>query len=374
MLTFSSLLSSLKFFLTAAIISAALTPLVRKIGISIDAVAKENSRTVHHGQIVRIGGLAIFCAFFVTMAFFMKADSTINAIMVGGFIVFIGGLIDDIYDLKPIIKFAIQTIGALYVVLVGGIRLSEINLSFIHIDFSVISILISIFWIVGVTNAINLIDGLDGLSCGISSIVLIVVGLIALFMGRRDVCIIAIILLGSILGFLPYNFHPAKLFVGDSGALFMGFMIACLSLMGFKTSTFISLGFPIIILFVPLADTSLAIIRRKVSGHKISEADRSHLHHVLMYKLGLSHKTVVLVLYLVTFLFGVCAVLTYFHETAGLIMLLILCIIAWIFIELTGMINPKFHPLVSLCRKITGWPKKSDDAIFEANKITHKES
>lgn len=368
-----SFTSALKYFLVAAIFSCVFTPIVEKIGLAIKAYAVENERTVHHGKIVRIGGLAIFAAFFITMAIFMKADSTINAILVGGFIVFIGGFIDDLYDLKPIIKFAFQMIAAIYVVLVGGIRLTEINLSFIHIDLSIISTIVSLLWIVGVTNAINLIDGLDGLSCGISSIVLVVVGLIAYFMGRRDVAVICIILMGAILGFLPYNFHPARLFVGDSGALFMGYMISCLALMGFKTSTFISLGFPIIILFVPLADTSLAIIRRKVSGHKISEADRSHLHHVLMYKLGLSHTKVVLTLYLVTFLFGSCAIITYFHETAGLIMLFVLCIIAWIFIELTGMINPKFHPMVSLCRKITKHPKKTDNAIFEANKINHKE-
>lgn len=367
------ILSAFKFFIPAAVLSIVFTPIVSKIGLAIKAYAVENQRTVHHGKIVRIGGLAIFASFFVTMAIFMKADSTINAILVGGFIVFMGGLIDDIYDLKPVIKFGIQLIGAFYVVLVGGIRLTEINLPFIHVDFKVLSIAISIFWIVGVTNAINLIDGLDGLSCGISSIVLAVVGLIAYFMGRIDVATISIILMGSVLGFLPYNFHPARLFVGDSGALFMGYMIACLSLMGFKTSTFISLGFPIIILFVPLADTSLAIIRRKVSGHKISEADRSHLHHVLMFKLGLPHTIVVLILYLVTLLFGACAILTFFYETAGIIVLLVLCFLAWIFIELSGMINPNFHPLIDLCRKITGHPKKSDNARFEANKITHKE-
>jgi len=299
-------------------------------------------------------------------------DDTINAILVGGFIVFLGGLIDDIVDLKPIIKFGFQVVGALYVILVGGIRLSIIDIGIIAIDFKAISFLISLLWITGVTNAIDLIDGLDGLSCGISSIVLIVIGLISFFMGRRDICLLSLILFGAIVGFLPYNFHPASVFVGDSGALFMGFMSSCFSLMGFKTSTFISLGFPIIILFVPLADTCLAIIRRKVSGHKISDADRSHLHHILMYKLGLKHEHVVITLYVVTALFGGCAVLTYFYEGWGMFMLFILCLLAWIFIELTGMIKPTFHPLIALCRKITGWPKLSDDALFEANKINHK--
>lgn len=364
---------ALKYLITSFFIALILTPVVKQIGLSTNIYAVENNRTVHHGRIVRIGGVAVYLAFMITMAVYMKVDQTINAILFGGFIVFLGGLIDDIFDLKPMVKLMFQIAAALYVIIVGDVRLIDINLSFIHLDFSAISFAVSLLWIVGVTNAINLIDGLDGLSCGISTIVLTVIGLIAFFMGRRDVSIIAVVLVGSILGFLPFNFHPASIFVGDSGALFMGYMISCLALMGFKTSTFISLGFPIIILFVPLADTSLAIIRRKLSGHKISEADRSHLHHVLMYKIGLSHAHVVLLLYFVTFLFGSCAVLTFFREDLGLIMLAVLCIIAWIFIELSGMINPNFHPLISLCRKITGYPKKKEDAIFEANKITHKE-
>ena len=154
----------------------------------------------------------------------------------------------------------------------------------------------------------------------------------------------------------------------------MGYMIACLSLLGFKTSTFITLGFPIIILFVPLSDTCLAIIRRKLKGQKISEADRSHLHHVLMYKIGLSHRNTVLLLYFVTFLFGVSAVITYFNEAIGVVILAILCICAWIFIELTGMINPRFHPLIGFLRRTIGHPRKSADAFFEANKLRHDDT
>ncbi len=358
---------------TAFLLSLVLCPVVKRIGFAIKAYAVENNRTVHHGRIVRIGGLGVYLAFIITMAFFIKADQTINAVLIGGFIVFLGGLIDDIFDLKPIIKFAFQVIGALVVIIYGNIRLTELNLAFLYIDFKAISFVVSLFWIVGVTNAINLIDGLDGLSCGISSIVLVVIGYIAMLMGRADVCTIALILIGAILGFLPYNFHPASIFVGDCGALFMGFMISTLALMGFKTSAFVSLGFPIIILFVPLSDTCLAIIRRKLSGHKISEADKSHLHHVLMFKLGLKHQYVVLVLYLVTVLFGGTAILMYHNEGWGLLVLGILCLGAWIFIELTGMINPKFHPLINLCRKITGKPEIREDARFEANRPHHNE-
>ncbi len=365
---------SVPYLAVAFLIAFALTPLVKKIGWSIEAYALENKRTVHHGRIVRIGGLGVFLAFVATLALFENADRTIDAILVGGLCVFLGGLIDDIYDLKPIVKLLFQIAGALIVIFWGDVRLSMINLPFLQIDFAPISIFITLFWIVGVTNAINLIDGLDGLSCGISFIVLSVIGLIAFFMHRIDLCVIALCLVGAIAGFLPYNFHPASIFVGDCGALFFGYMIACLALMGFKTTAFITLGFPIIILFVPLADTSLAIIRRKLKGQKISEADRSHLHHVIMYKLGFSHRNTVLLLYLITFLFGCDALVMYFHETAGLIFLFVLCMMAWIFIELTGMMSPNFHPIIGLLRRTIGHPKKSDSAFFEANKITHKDA
>ncbi len=362
----------LPYVTVAMAISLVLSPLVKKIGLSIEAYALENKRTVHHGKIVRIGGLAIFIAFVVTMAIFFDADKQIDSILIGGLIVFLGGLIDDIYDLKPIIKLAFQIVGALVVILYGEIHLSIINMSLFTINFEPISLFVTLFWIVGVTNAINLIDGLDGLSSGISILVLMTIGLIAYFMRRIDLASMALILVGAIAGFLPYNFHPASMFVGDCGALFMGFMIACMALLGFKTTAFITLGFPIIILFVPLADTSLAIIRRKVAHRKISEADKSHLHHVIMYKLGLSHRNTVLVLYFITFLFGCDAVLMYFHKTAGLIFLAVLCLMAWIFIELTGMINPNFHPIIGFVRRLTGHPKKSDDAFFEANKFHHE--
>lgn len=367
-------LGAMPYFLTAFIISLLLTPLAKRIGFALKIYALENNRTVHHGRIVRIGGLAIFLSFMLTMAIFVRADKTLNAILIGALIIFLGGLIDDIFDLKPIVKFGFQLAAALYVIIFGNLSLDFINFEFIAFDIRPISFLVSILWIVGVANAINLIDGLDGLSSGISFIVLCVIGLIGFFMGRRDICVIALILVGGIAGFLPYNFHPASIFVGDCGALFMGYMIACLSLLGFKTSTFITLGFPIIILFVPLSDTCLAIIRRKLKGQKISEADRSHLHHVLMYKIGLSHRNTVLLLYFVTFLFGVSAVITYFNEAIGVVILAILCIFAWIFIELTGMINPRFHPLIGFLRRTIGHPRKSADAFFEANKLRHDDT
>ena len=364
-----TLYTALPYIAVSFLISFCLTPLVKKIGLSIDAYAIENERTVHHGKIVRIGGIAMYAAFIVAMAIFVHPDSTFNAIIIGALIVFLGGLLDDMFELGAGIKLGFQLAGALYVIFFGQIQLLEMNLGFFTIDVSSINYLISIFWIVGVTNAINLIDGLDGLSSGISIIVLCVIGFIGYQMRRIDVAIVCLILSGAIGGVLSYNFHPASIFVGDCGAQFMGFMIACLSLLGFKSSTFVPLLFPLIILFIPLADTSLAIIRRKLSGHRISEADKSHLHHVLMFKIGLSHRDTVLLLYLVTLLFAGDAILMFFNHVYGTIMLAVLCLVAWIFIELTGMIRKDFHPLIGLCRRIIGHPRKSKTAKFDANKI-----
>ena len=369
----NSFVKALPYVLISFALSFVFTLIVRKVGISLGAYAQENERTVHHGKIVRIGGLAIYFTFLISLIIFFRSDKTINAILVGSFIIFMTGFVDDLYDLKASVKFLFQLIAAVYVVIAGDIQLDVVHTFIFDINVSYISIFITIFWIVGITNAINLIDGLDGLSCGISTIVIFVIGFIAYLTRRIDLTIISLILCGSILGFLPFNFHPAKVFVGDCGALFMGFMIACLSVLGFKSSTFITLGFPIMMLFVPITDTLVAILRRKIKGQSVGVADKSHLHHVLMLKIGLSHRNTVLLLYVVTALFAGDAILTYYYENIGLIILAILIFCMWMFIELTGMINPKFHPIISCCRAIFKHPRKSDNAFFEANKVTHRE-
>lgn len=354
------------------LVSVLLVPIVKKVAEHVGAMDVPNARKVHKKPMPRLGGLAIYIAFLFGYILYGQISTQMISILIGSFLLIIVGIFDDINSVPAKYKFLVQTIAASIVVVYGKLGFSELTILGLSFHFPmIINDILAIFFIVAITNAINLIDGLDGLSSGISIIVLCVIGFIAYQMRRIDAAIVALIMVGSIAGVLPYNFHPASIFVGDCGALFMGYMIACLSLLGFKSTAFVSLVFPLIILFVPLADTSLAIIRRKLKGQKISEADRSHLHHVLMYKIGLSHRNTVLLLYLVSFLFGCDAIIMYFHQTAGLIMLFILCCIAWMFIELTGMINPKFHPVIGFLRRTIGHPKKSDDAFFEANKIHH---
>lgn len=348
------------YFVLPFVISLCLVPVCKKIGFALGIYALENARTVHHGKIVRMGGVAIYIAFLVSLALLWKADDSLNGILIGSSVVFIGALLDDIYDLPPKVKLLFQVSGTIIAMAVGNIYLTDFHILSFDISNSNITKIISFFWIVGITNAINLIDGLDGLSSGITSIVTLTIGLLGFFMGRRDICILALCLSGSILGFLPYNFHPASIFVGDCGAQFMGFTVACMSLLGFKTTALITLGLPILVLFIPISDTLIAIIRRKLKGQRIMEADKGHLHHILMIKLKLGHKRTVVILYIVCLLFALSAILTYFDPLAGIKVILVLLLLADLFIEYTGMINPKWHPILSIVNKLTGHPKMDD--------------
>ena len=347
------------YFTLPFILALVFVPICKRIGFNLEIYALENKRTVHHGKIVRVGGLAIYCAFMVAMAVFMDADSTLNAILLGSSVVFLGGLIDDMFNIKPIVKVLFQLVAALIVIYFGKIGLTELSLPFgITLNLGALGLLVSIVWIVGISNAINLIDGLDGLCAGTSFIVCCVIGLLGFFMGRRDICILCLVLCGSTLGFLPYNFNPASIFMGDCGALWLGFLLACFSLLGFKTASFITIVLPILALFIPISDTMLAIIRRKLRGQSISQADREHLHHILMYRMHFGHRNTVIALYLITTLYGIAAIVTYFNEGIGLILVLILMVIFELFVEYTGMVNIRFHPLISCYNVLFGRFKK----------------
>ena len=352
---------ALPYFGLSLIISLLLVPLCKVIGLRLGIYAQENERTVHHGKIVRIGGTAILISFFVSLAVLWEADVQLNGILIGGAIVFLGGLLDDIYDLPAKVKLLFQVLGAIAALFIGNLSLDRLHILSFEIDNPIIVRTFSFLWLVGVTNAINLVDGLDGLSSGICAIVTATTGLLGFFMGRRDICMMALALDGAILGFLPYNFHPASIFVGDCGAQFMGFTIAAMSLLGFKTTALITLGLPMLVLFIPISDTLIAIVRRRLKGRGIAEADRGHLHHVLMLKLRLGHRRTVLILYLVTSLFALAAILTFFNPLAGIGMIAILLILFELFIEFTGMINPHFHPLLSVSRRLFSWPHMIND-------------
>ena len=255
------------YLLVPFVIATIATPIIKWIAKDLKAYAEMNERTIHTKIIARIGGVAIYVAFIISMAIFMKADVQIRGVLLGGTVMFIGGLIDDLVNLSPKKKFAFQIVAAMLLMFYGNVMLDKIYLPLgIVIDMGIVSFIVTFFWITGITNAINLIDGLDGLAGGICVIIMIVVASLSTIDGRTDICTMALILAGSILGFLLFNSYPASIFMGDCGALFLGFMVSAIGLMGFKSSTFITLGLPILLCAVPIVDTLSAIVRRKLSG------------------------------------------------------------------------------------------------------------
>lgn len=341
------------YFFSAMIISALLIIPVKKIGLKYDLVAKENQRTVHHGRIVRIGGVAIYIAFILTSLFEIRQTRAFDGLIIGASIVFLFGLLDDIFDLKPVIKLLGQFLAATAAIFIGRIYLTDIHLIMgIKIESQIISYTITYLWMMGITNAINLIDGLDGLAGGFSIIVLFTLSFLSTLLGNSTFMIpICLILAGATAGFLIYNFHPASIFMGDCGSQLLGFVIASVSLYGFRKATFITLGIPILLLFIPISDTFLAIIRRKLKGQKIMSPDKGHLHHVLMNNMRLGQVGAVIVIYVMTALFGLTAYLCIVDEIVGIIMLLILILLFDIFIEYTGMISNKYRPILNMLDK-----------------------
>ena len=338
-------------FVVTFVLSLILVPIVGKVSKKLGIIAHTNKRTIHKGIIARTGGYAIYMSFLIGTMIFLKTDTQINAILIGGFIIFLTGFYDDIHDLSPKLKMLGQVIAALVVIIYGDIVLKGFTLPFLSESVSyILAIIITILWIVGISNAINLIDGLDGLCAGISIIVLVTISLTSLTYGRTDISSLSLLLAGAIGGFLVYNFHPASIFLGDCGALFIGFMIAVISLLGFgyKSSSFFTLGAPIVVLMVPIMDTFIAIIRRKVHHKSFSEADRNHLHHKLMFSLELGQTKSVLILYAVTVLFSLCSYLYLFDKVAATILFIALMVLFELFVEATNMIDRKYKPLLTI--------------------------
>ena len=345
------------YLLVPFLIAAISTPIVKWIAKELKAYAEINERTIHTKIIARIGGVAIYVAFIISMAIFMKADAQIRGVLIGATIMFIGGLIDDLVNLSPKNKFAFQFVAAFILMFVGRVMLDKIYLPLgVTIDMGIVSFIVTFFWITGITNAVNLIDGLDGLAGGICVIILLVVASLSMIDGRLDICMLALILAGAILGFLLFNFHPASIFMGDCGALFLGFMVSAISLMGFKSSTFITLGLPILLCAVPIVDTLSAIVRRKLSGKRFDEADKNHLHHVLMRRFG--HRNTVLILYSVTASFGIVAYIYILNQKLGLLCLFIMALAVEMFLEKSHMISSSYHPLVSFMNLVFKKDKK----------------
>jgi UDP-GlcNAc:undecaprenyl-phosphate/decaprenyl-phosphate GlcNAc-1-phosphate transferase len=343
--------------LVCFICSILITPIVKKLAFKIGATDKPNQRKVHQKIMPRLGGLAIYISFVVGVLITQPQSTnpnTLIAVMIGSAIVIITGILDDMFELSAKIKFLAQIIAAAVVIFYGGVQVEFINLPFseIQLEFGFLSIPITFLWIVGITNAINLIDGLDGLAAGVSSIALITISVMAILIPNPFVVVMGAILLASTLGFLIFNFYPAKIFMGDTGALFLGYMIAVLSLLGFKNVTMISLIIPVIILGVPISDTFFAILRRIVNKKPLSAPDKSHLHHCLL-GLGFTHRQTVLIIYAMAAFFGLAAVIFSQAKMVGsIILILTLLIVIEVLAEKIGLVGKNYRPLLKLVREI----------------------
>ncbi|ULT56448.1 undecaprenyl/decaprenyl-phosphate alpha-N-acetylglucosaminyl 1-phosphate transferase [Neobacillus drentensis] len=345
------------FFLTLIVcfvLSVLITPLIKKLAFRIGATDRPNQRKVHQSVMPRIGGLAIFISFIIGMILLHPENPSSLPILVGCFIIIATGFLDDLIELPAKYKLIGQLAAACVVVLWGNLQVVFINLPFgAQLQFGFFSIPFTILWIVGITNAINLIDGLDGLAAGVSSIALISISGIAFIQGYLYVFVIGLIVLMSTLGFLVYNFHPAKIFMGDTGALFLGFIISVLSLLGFKNVTFISFIIPVIILGVPISDTLFAIIRRIINKQPLSAPDKSHLHHCML-RMGFSHRQTVLLIYAMAAFFGLVAVIFSQARIGGALVLIgVIVLLIEIIAEKIGLMGKDHKPLLNIVRTLT---------------------
>lgn len=344
--------------IAAFVASILLTPLVKRLAFKIGAVDAPNYRKVHARIMPRLGGLAIFLSFLIAVAIFQpiliineNGSNFLLAIIIGACIIVATGVVDDMREISAKAKLVGQLLAALIVIFVGGIQIDMITLPFVgELNFGFLSIPLTILWIVGITNAINLIDGLDGLAAGVSTIALITLAVMAIIMGNMFVLAIAAILAAATSGFLFYNFHPAKIFMGDTGALFLGFMISVLALLGFKNITFVALIIPVIILGVPISDTFFAIVRRVRMKKKWSDPDKSHLHHRLL-DMGFTHRQTVLIIYGIAIMFGLAAIIFSMAKVWGAILLVAVILTAIeIFVEVIGLAGKNYKPLLNFVR------------------------
>lgn len=335
-------------FVFSLVVSILLTPVVKKLAYKVGAIDQLNPRKVHTIEMPRLGGLAIYISFISGFWFFSPRHSYALPIAVACTVIVLTGILDDIRGLSPKTKFLMQLVSAV-IVIASGVHIDFINLPFGDpLDLGYLSIPFSLLWIVGITNAINLIDGLDGLAAGISSIALLTISCLAILMGNQFVMLISFLLLGGTVGFLFYNFYPAKIFMGDTGSLFLGFMLAVISMLGFKHVTLFSFIIPIMVLGVPISDTVFAIIRRAMQKKPLFQADKAHLHHGL-FRLGFSHPETVLMIYAISAVFSLAAVILSQAQIWGAMIVIGLFILTIeLMVEITGLLGLNYRPILNL--------------------------
>lgn len=307
------LIKVLSSLVAALVMSFAATPVVKSFAQKVGAIdVPRDGRRVHDHPIPRLGGLAMFLGFILSVVIFADITKQIQGVLLGSVVVVIVGVIDDIVPLKAWIKLAAQIFAALIAVF-HGVEINFLsNPNFLsgdmYLSLGVLSVPLTVIWIVAITNSVNLIDGLDGLAVGVSGISSATMLVIALLVAEGNVAIILAALAGACIGFMPYNINPAKIFAGDTGALLLGYVLATMSIVGlFKFYAIISFAVPFLVLALPLFDTIFAFFRRILKGRNPMSPDRGHVHHRLI-DMGLTQKQAVAILYCISTVLGLSAV------------------------------------------------------------------
>lgn len=311
------------------------TPIVKSFAEKLGAIDNPGEeRRIHNHPIPRMGGMAIFLGFLVSIILFADITKPVQGILIGAVIIVATGVVDDIISLKYWVKLIAQIVAAVIAVAHGVVIEGLMNLNVFSetetLFIGILSIPVTVVWIVGITNAVNLIDGLDGLACGVSTISCLTMLVTALIVSEPNVAVILACLVGACIGFLPYNFNPAKIFMGDTGALLLGYVLATISIVGlFKFHAIMTFIVPVLALALPLFDTLFAIVRRLLKGQNPMTPDRGHLHHRLIDH-GLSQKQAVAVLYSLSAMLGLTAVVICTGGKTRLLLLVVdlLCAVA----------------------------------------------
>ena len=322
--------------LTALVVSFLMTPVVKTFAYKVGAVdVPKDARRMHKVPIPRLGGLAIFIGFMVSVLILggvRGGNGQMQSILLGSVIIVVLGVVDDIMALPAMLKFVVQIAAALIPAL-NGVVIQAFSNPNIFSDslywvLGPLSVPFTVLWIVAITNAVNLIDGLDGLANGVSAISATTMLVIALLASEAQVAIVMAALVGACVGFMPYNLNPAKMFMGDTGATFLGYILATMSIQGlFKFYAVISFAVPFLILGLPIFDTTFAFIRRLAHGQSPMHADRGHIHHRLI-NMGLNQKQAVATLYVISAMLGLSAVvLTTGGEQKAMLFFATLCIV-----------------------------------------------
>ena len=321
--------------LVTFITSLILTPIIKKVAIHVNAIDIPNERKIHKKPIPRLGGLAIFLTFMLGYMLYARESTVMLSVLIGGFLIVLCGIVDDINPVKAKYKFIVQIIAAATVCIYGNLMLNELTIFGLNIYFTEPwAQIITILFIVSIMNIMNLIDGLDGLSSGISTIYFFTIAIIAFILNQKgglDI-ILSLIMAGATSGFLVHNFPPASIFLGDTGSYFLGYIISIIGLLGYKATTLTSIIIPIAILAIPIFDTASAIIRRLLK-HKnpFTNPDKEHLHHQLL-KMKFSPRTTILIIYTITILFSIISVLFSIHNQQQAILIYVVLMILLIIV------------------------------------------